>query len=172
MTITAQKPINSGFTAASTTSHVIKGIDLIGKVAIVTGGYSGLGLETVRTFLSAGARVIVPARDVPRAKKALEALPAAEVEEMDLLDPASIDTFAKRFLMSGLPLDILVNSAGIMAVPERRLDAQGNELHFATNHLGHFPPNRTPVAGAEADHGRTSGVGVIHGPPFLACRVR
>ncbi|MEF9602099.1 SDR family NAD(P)-dependent oxidoreductase [Paracoccus sp. PXZ] len=135
---TPQKPINSGFTAASTTSHVIRGVDLVGKVAIVTGGYSGLGLETVRTFLSAGARVIVPARDVPRAKKALESLPAAEVEEMDLLDPASIDAFAKRFLSSGLPLDILVNSAGIMAVPERTLDARGNELHFATNHLGHF----------------------------------
>ncbi len=138
MTITAQKPINSGFTAASTTSHVIKGIDLVGKVAIVTGGYSGLGLETVRTFLSAGARVIVPSRDVARAKKALEGLSAAEVEAMDLLDPTSIDAFAKRFLVSGLPLDILVNSAGIMAVPERTLDAWGHELHFATNHLGHF----------------------------------
>lgn len=135
---TSQTPINSGFTAASTTSHVIKGIDLIGKVAIVTGGYSGLGRETVRTFLAAGARVIVPARDVERAKKALESLPTAEVEEMDLLDPASIDGFAKRFLASGLPLDILVNSAGIMAIPERTLDARGHELHFATNHLGHF----------------------------------
>lgn len=138
MTITVQKPINSGFTAASTTSHVIKGINLVGKVAIVTGGYSGLGLETVRTFLSAGARVIVPARDVPRATKALEHLAAAEVELMDLLDPVSIDAFAKRFLVSGLPLDILVNSAGIMAVPERTLDKWGHELHFATNHLGHF----------------------------------
>ncbi|RWR05562.1 oxidoreductase [Paenirhodobacter populi] len=135
---TPQTPINSGFTAASTTSHVIKGIDLVGKVAIVTGGYSGLGRETVRTFLSAGARVIVPARDVERAQKALEGLSAAEVEDMDLLDPASIDVFAKRFLASGLPLDILVNSAGIMALPERTLDARGYELQFATNHLGHF----------------------------------
>ncbi|CAN7666780.1 SDR family NAD(P)-dependent oxidoreductase [Caballeronia sp. LjRoot34] len=138
MTTTPQNPINSGFTAASTTSHVIRGVDLVGKVAIVTGGYSGLGLETVRTFLSAGARVIVPARDVARAKKALKGLSAAEVEEMDLLDPASIDAFGKRFLISGLPLDIMVNSAGIMAVPERTQDAWGHELHFATNHLGHF----------------------------------
>lgn len=135
---TPQQSINSGFTAASTTSHVIRGINLVGKVAIVTGGYSGLGRETVRTFLAAGARVIVPARDAERAKKALEDLSSAEVEEMDLLDPASIDAFAARFLASGLPLDMLVNSAGIMAIPERTLDARGYELHFATNHLGHF----------------------------------
>lgn len=135
---TTQTPINSGFTAWSTTSHVIKGIDLVGKVAIVTGGYSGLGREAARTFLSAGARVIVPARDVERARKALDGLPGVEIEEMDLLDPASIDAFAKRFLNSGLPLDMLVNSAGIMALPGRTLDARGYELHFATNHLGHF----------------------------------
>ncbi|PXW28706.1 SDR family NAD(P)-dependent oxidoreductase [Paraburkholderia caballeronis] len=138
MSLTPQHPIGSGFTAASTTSHVIRGISLVGKVAIVTGGYSGLGRETVRTFLSAGARVIVPARDVARAKQSLESLPAAEVEPMDLLDAASIDAFAKRFVLSGLPLDMLVNSAGIMALPGRTLDAHGHELQFATNHLGHF----------------------------------
>lgn len=136
--VTSQKPIESGFTAASTTSHVIKGINLVGAVAIVTGGYSGLGRETVRTLLSAGARVIVPARDVDRAKQGLEGLVGVEIEEMDLLNPASIDAFAQGFLASGLPLDMLIHSAGIMAIPELSLDPRGNELHFATNHLGHF----------------------------------
>ncbi|THF56538.1 SDR family NAD(P)-dependent oxidoreductase [Pseudothauera rhizosphaerae] len=138
MTTTPQAPIGSGFGPASTTAHVIKGIDLVGQVIIVTGGYSGLGLESARAFVSAGARVIVPARDVARAKKAIEGIGGIEVEPMDLLDPASIDAFAKHFLSSGLPLNALVNSAGIMAVPDRTLDARGYELHFATNHLGHF----------------------------------
>ncbi|QHC37359.1 SDR family NAD(P)-dependent oxidoreductase [Komagataeibacter xylinus] len=135
---TPQTPIHSGFTASSTTSHVIRGSDLVGKVAIVTGGYSGLGRETARALLSAGARVIVPARDVERAKLALEGLSSVEIEPMDLLDPASIDAFAARFLSTGLPLDMLVNSAGIMALPDLTLDARGYELQFATNHLGHF----------------------------------
>lgn len=135
---TEQTPIGSGFTAASTTSHVIAGLTLIGTVAIVTGGYSGLGRETVRTLSSAGARVIVPARDVDRAKKGLEGLAGVEIEAMDLLDPSSIDAFAHRFIESGLPLQMLVNSAGIMAIPELTRDPRGHEMHFATNHLGHF----------------------------------
>lgn len=136
---TLQQPINSGFTAASTTADVIRGIDLKNKIAIVTGGYSGLGLETVRTFAQAGAKVIVPARDVDRARKAIGAVAAGiEVRKMDLVDPASIDASAEDFLACGLPLHILVNSAGIMAVEELKRDARGNELQFSTNHLGHF----------------------------------
>ena len=132
-----QAPITSGFGAASTTSDVINGIDLAGKTAIVTGGFSGLGRETVRTFTSAGAHVIVPARDVPRAEASLDGVDGGEVWPMDLLDPASIDAFAARFLGSGDALSILVNSAGIMANPLTR-DARGYESQFATNHLGHF----------------------------------
>jgi NAD(P)-dependent dehydrogenase (short-subunit alcohol dehydrogenase family) len=135
---TPQTPIGSGFGKASTADDVIAGIDLTGKTAIVTGGYSGLGLETVRVFLAAGARVIVPTRDVGRAKAALTKFAAAEIWPMDLLDPASIDAFAQRFLAEGTPLHILVNSAGIMALPELTLDGRGHELQFATNHLGHF----------------------------------
>jgi NAD(P)-dependent dehydrogenase (short-subunit alcohol dehydrogenase family) len=135
---TPQSPIHSGFGAASTAADVIGGIDLTGKVAIVTGGYSGLGRETVRIFRGAGARVIAPARDVPRAIERLAGLEGAEVWPMDLLDPASIDAFASRFVESGAPLHILVNSAGIMALPELTRDARGYELQFATNHLGHF----------------------------------
>jgi NAD(P)-dependent dehydrogenase (short-subunit alcohol dehydrogenase family) len=134
---TLQKPINSGFNAASTASDVIKGLDLSGRVAIVTGGYSGIGLETARVLRSAGARVIVPARDHDKAATALEELDGVEIEAMDLIDPASIDVFAERFLASGQPLHILVNSAGIMACPLAR-DARGYESQFATNHLGHF----------------------------------
>ncbi|WP_454726499.1 MULTISPECIES: oxidoreductase [Cupriavidus] len=135
--LTPQQPIGSGFGAASTASEVIAGIDLAGKTAIVTGGYSGLGRETARVLRAAGARVIVPARDVARARAALAGIDV-EVEPMDLLDPASIDAFAARFLAGGQPLHILVNSAGIMAVPTLTRDARGYEWQFATNHLGHF----------------------------------
>ncbi|WP_020201103.1 MULTISPECIES: oxidoreductase [Cupriavidus] len=135
--LTPQQPIGSGFGAASTASEVIAGIDLAGKTAIVTGGYSGLGRETARVLRAAGARVIVPARDVERARTALSGIDV-EVEPMDLLDPASIDAFAARFLAAGQPLHILVNSAGIMAVPTLTRDARGYESQFATNHLGHF----------------------------------
>ncbi|MEV7345749.1 oxidoreductase [Streptomyces sp. NPDC093544] len=134
---TVQEPLHSGFDAASTAEDVIKGIDLTGKVAVVTGGYSGIGLETARVLRSAGAEVVVPARDTDRARAALKGVDGVEVESMDLLDPASIDAFAERFLASGRPLHILVNSAGIMAPPLMR-DARGYEAQFATNHLGHF----------------------------------
>lgn len=132
-----QTPLGSGFTAASTTDDVLKDIDLHGKVAIVTGGYSGLGKETVRAFRAAGAEVVVPARDVARATEELSDVDGVVVDELDLLDPASIDAFAQRFLASGRPLHILVNSAGVMANPLTR-DARGYESQFATNHLGHF----------------------------------
>ena len=131
-----QKPIGSGFGPASTAGDVIKGIDLSGKTAIVTGGYSGIGVETVRAIRSAGARVIVPTRDRDKAVRALNGIDV-EIEAMDLLDPASIDAFAERFLATRQPLHILVNSAGIGGAPLTR-DARGYELHFATNHLGHF----------------------------------
>jgi NAD(P)-dependent dehydrogenase (short-subunit alcohol dehydrogenase family) len=133
---TLQKPVGSGFDAASTAADVIEGIDLSGKIAIVTGGYSGIGVETVRTLRSAGARVIVPTRDRDKAARGLDGI-SVEIEAMDLLDPGSIDAFATRFLASAQPLHILVNSAGIGGAPLTR-DARGYELHFATNHLGHF----------------------------------
>ncbi|MEU9444731.1 oxidoreductase [Streptomyces sp. NPDC048304] len=134
---TAQQPLRSGFGPASTAEDVIEGIDLTGRVAIVTGGYSGIGLETSRVLRAAGTEVVVPARDPERARAALKEVEGVEVEEMDLIDPASVDAFAETFLASGRPLHILVNSAGIMATPLRR-DARGYEAQFATNHLGHF----------------------------------
>ena len=134
---TLQQSIGSGFDGSSTADDVLTGIDLFGKTAIVTGGYSGLGRETARALLAAGARVIVPARDPERAATALEGIDDVEIETMDLLDSASIDAFAQRFLATDQPLHVLVNSAGIMATPLVR-DARGYETQFATNHLGHF----------------------------------
>ncbi|MFJ9536079.1 oxidoreductase [Streptomyces sp. NPDC101225] len=134
---TAQQPLPSGFGADATAEEVIKGVGLTGRTAIVTGGHSGIGLETARVLSSAGAEVVVPARDAERARAALRDVPGAEVARLDLLDPASIDAFAKEFLASGRPLHILVGSAGVMATPLTR-DARGYEVQFATNHLGHF----------------------------------
>ncbi|MFE2821538.1 oxidoreductase [Streptomyces sp. NPDC059271] len=134
---TAQQPLPSGFGPASTAEEVAAGVDLTGRVAIVTGGYSGIGLETVRVLRAAGAEVVVPARDAARAAAALEGIDGVEVAAMDLIDPVSVDAFADGFLASGRPLHLLVASAGIMATPLTR-DARGYEAQFATNHLGHF----------------------------------
>jgi NAD(P)-dependent dehydrogenase (short-subunit alcohol dehydrogenase family) len=134
---TPQQPIHSGLHAASTATDALAGVDLTGKTAIVTGGYSGLGLETVRALVHAGARVIVPARDPARARAALAGLPGVTTQPLDLLDASSIDTFAASVNASGAALHILVNSAGVMATPLTR-DAHGHEGQFATNHLGHF----------------------------------
>ena len=112
-------------------------IDLEGKTAIVTGGYAGIGLETVKALTAAGAKVIVPARDINKAIKNLEGINNISVEKMDLMDPSSVDAFAQKFLETGSPLHILVNNAGIMWVPLQR-DPRGYESQFATNHLGHF----------------------------------
>jgi NAD(P)-dependent dehydrogenase (short-subunit alcohol dehydrogenase family) len=134
---TLQKPIGSGFGAASTAADVIKGIDLSGKVAIVTGGYSGIGLETTRVLSKAGATVIVPARSAEKARSNLEGLPRVELAALDLMNPESIDSFAQAFSASGRPIDLLINNAGVMASPLSR-DGRGNESQFSANHLGHF----------------------------------
>ncbi|WP_315836167.1 oxidoreductase [Bradyrhizobium prioriisuperbiae] len=134
---TSQHPIDSGFGAATTAQEVIVGSDLRGKTAIVTGGHSGIGLVTARVLASAGAHVVVPARDEVKARDALATYPELVLDSLDLMDPASIDAFAKRYLASDRPLDILVNNAGIMAPPLVR-DSRGYESQFSTNHLGHF----------------------------------
>jgi NAD(P)-dependent dehydrogenase (short-subunit alcohol dehydrogenase family) len=132
-----QRPIGSGFEAASTSTDVIKAIDLSGKTAIVTGGFVGLGLETTKALVAAGARVIVPARNREKAEKYLAGVENVRIETMDLMDADSIDAFADGLLASGEPLHLLINNAGIMWAPLAR-DARGNESHFSTNHLGHF----------------------------------
>jgi NAD(P)-dependent dehydrogenase (short-subunit alcohol dehydrogenase family) len=137
--VTAQKPIGSGFDARSTAGEVIAGIDLAGSGAIVTGGYSGLGLEVVRALVSAGADVLVPARRPQTAREVLAAdgLGDVSVDELDLGDLASVRAFAERFLASGRRLDILIDDAAVMAAPLTRV-GPGWESQFAINHLGHF----------------------------------
>lgn len=132
-----QHPIGSGFGAASTANDVISDIDLTGKTAIVTGGYAGIGLETVKALVLAGATVIVPARDTEKAKKNLAGIAGVEVQTMDLMDRDSIDAFAEKFVSSGRALHLLINNAGIMWVPLQR-DTRGYESQLSTNYLGHF----------------------------------
>ncbi|GAA3161394.1 MULTISPECIES: SDR family NAD(P)-dependent oxidoreductase [Streptomyces] len=134
---TPQHTIGSGFGARSTADDVLRGTDLSGKLAIVTGGYSGLGLETTRALARAGARVVVPARRRAPAEQALAAIDGAEVDELDLADQDSVRRFAERFLASGRPADLVINNAGIMACPETRT-GPGWEAQFAVNHLGHY----------------------------------
>jgi NAD(P)-dependent dehydrogenase (short-subunit alcohol dehydrogenase family) len=134
---TPQQPIGSPFGAASTADDIIAGTDLSGRTAIVTGGYSGLGLATAKALSRAGAEVIVPARDIAKAEAALAGIGSVEIAPMDLIDAPSVARFAEDFLASKRPLHLLINSAGVMAAPLRR-DAAGHEGHFATNHLGHF----------------------------------
>lgn len=132
-----QHLIGTGFTAASTADDVLKGIDLTGTNAVVTGGHAGLGLEITRALSRAGASVTVAARNPDRAASALAGIERVDVGRLDLLDPASIDAFAAGYLGSGRPLHVLLNNAGIMGGPLVR-DARGYESQFATNHLGHF----------------------------------
>jgi NAD(P)-dependent dehydrogenase (short-subunit alcohol dehydrogenase family) len=134
---TAQHKIGSGFGAGTTAAEVVAGIDLTGRLAIVTGGYSGIGLETTRALAGAGAHVVVPARRRATAEEALQSFENVEVDELDLADLGSVRAFAERFLASGRGIDIFVGSAGIMALPETRV-GPGWEAQFATNHLGHF----------------------------------
>lgn len=132
-----QSPIDSGFNSKSTTQEVINGIDLSGKIVIVTGGNTGIGLETVKTLSNAGAKIVVPARDIEKAKRNLARIANVQFEEMDLANPDSIDAFAEKFLASGSPLHLLINNAGIMWVPLRR-DNRGFESQLAVNYLAHF----------------------------------
>lgn len=132
-----QKPIGSGFNRHTTASEVIEGIDLSGKTAIVTGGNTGIGLETTRVLSEAGATVIVPSRNIEKARKNLANIPNTELYELDLADPESIDSFANWFLSTNRPLNLLINNAGIMWVPLRR-ESRGIESQLATNYLGQF----------------------------------
>jgi NAD(P)-dependent dehydrogenase (short-subunit alcohol dehydrogenase family) len=134
---TAQQPINSGFGFSSTADEVLAGIDLSGRLAVVTGGYSGIGIETTRALAKAGAHVVVPARRPEQAAEALAGIDGVEVDQLDLGDLDSVAAFATRFLDSGRDINLMINSAGIMACPETRV-GPGWEAQFATNHLGHY----------------------------------
>lgn len=134
---TPQHKIGSGFGASSTAEDVLQGVDLGGKLAIVTGGYSGIGTETTRALVDHGAHVVVPARRPDTARDALAGIEGVEIAELDLADLDSVAAFAEVFLDSGRSVDLLINCAAIMAAPETRV-GPGWEAQFATNHLGHF----------------------------------
>ena len=135
--MTGQAPLPSGFGMRSTASDVIAGTDLTGKTALVTGGYSGLGLETVRALAGVGARVLVGARRPEAAAADLDGISGVEILKLDLSDPASIDAFAAEVAGVTAKIDILINNAAVMANALSR-DLCGYESQFATNHLGHF----------------------------------
>ena len=131
------------FNGISTTNDVIAGISLAGKVAVVTGGSAGLGIETARVLASAGARVLLVARNREKLEPVLQSLheqvPGAQLESalMDLSDLDSVRTAAANIAARYPRINLLINNAGVMACPLGRT-AQGFELQFGTNHLGHF----------------------------------
>lgn len=133
-----QQPTNSGFGRTTEPQEVLDGVDLSGKVAIVTGGYSGIGVETVRGLAGAGAKVIVPARNREKAVGNLSDVAGdVSIMDIDLADLASVRAFADEFAGQHERLDLLICNAGIMACPETRV-GPGWEQQFGVNHLGHF----------------------------------
>lgn len=137
MTSTDQQPIGSPFSADSTAQDITAGLDLSGTSAVVTGGYSGLGLETTRALAAAGARVIVPARRPDVARAALAGMRGCEVTPMDLTDSDSVRAAAAHIRSALTKLDLLMAVAGVMASPERHV-GPGWESQLAANHFGHF----------------------------------
>ena len=139
----ATPPITSRFQAKSSALDVVEGLALRGRTAVVTGGASGLGLETSRALVSAGASVTLAVRNLEQGALAAAQFradyPEADVSIalLDLSDLATITRFSQDWLATGKPLDILINNAAIMACPLTR-DSRGWEAQFATNHLGHF----------------------------------
>jgi NAD(P)-dependent dehydrogenase (short-subunit alcohol dehydrogenase family) len=132
--------ITTPFNAQSTAAEVIAGVDLAGRRAIVTGGASGIGIETARTLASAGAEVTLAVRNIEAGERTAADITGSTgnkqilVAPLDLADQASVAGFVSGW--EG-PLDILVNNAGVMASPLSRTP-EGWEMQFATNHLGHF----------------------------------
>ena len=133
-----QTPIISGFHSKTNADEITKGINLNEKIAIVTGGYSGIGLETTRALVNKGAKVIIPAKRTEIATHNLKGIVSNEhIIEMDLGNLNSVQKFTEDFKESVGKLDLLINNAGIMACPETRI-GNGWESQFAINHIGHF----------------------------------
>ena len=138
MSVEDQVPVNSCIAATTAAIDVLGNIDLSGKTAIVTGGYSGIVLEVVRALAARGAKVIVPVRSAAKAAESLAGVNGdIRTEAMDLADLASVRQFAERVGADLASLDMLINNAGIMACPETRV-GPGWEAQFGVNHMGHF----------------------------------
>jgi NAD(P)-dependent dehydrogenase (short-subunit alcohol dehydrogenase family) len=141
MAVKTESPIRTLFGAESTATEVVEGVDLTGKRAIVTGGASGIGIETARALAGAGAAVTLAVRRTADGEQVAADIRSSTGNEevavapLELIDAASISAFVAAW---GEPLDILVSNAGVMAIQELTLTDRGQEMQFATNHLGHF----------------------------------
>lgn len=142
MSIRDQQRVHSGFGGKTTVGEVLDGAELTGKTAIVTGGYSGIGLELVCAMAKKGAKIIVPVRSLEKARESLAGI-AGDIatRAMDLGDLASVRRFAQEVSDTTSRLDFLINNAGIMACPETRV-GPGWEAQFGVNHMGHFALTR------------------------------
>ena len=144
------------FGAESTTDDVLDSIDLTGQRVLVTGVSAGLGVETARVLVAHGAHVVGAARDLDKARRATAAIDGpgkVEFVACDLGSLASVRACADALNAKGAPFDVVIANAGVMAVPEKRETADGFEMQFGTNHLGHFLlVNR--IAGLIRDGGR------------------
>ncbi|CAL5193931.1 unnamed protein product [Lathyrus oleraceus] len=133
----------SGFGSSSTAEMVTEGIDASNLTAIITGGASGIGLETTRVLALRNVHVIIAARSMESAEKAKQHITQenkfarVDIMKLDLCSTKSVKTFVENFIALDLPLNILINNAGIMFCPFK-LSEEGIEMQFATNHLGHF----------------------------------
>ena len=132
------------FGPTSTTDEVLSGVDLRGKRILVTGVSAGIGVETARSLAAHGARVVGAARDLSKAKAATEQVRKDsgdggdfELIELDLANLQSVRTSADKLLAKGVPFDVIIANAGVMATPFGQT-ADGFETQFGTNHLGHF----------------------------------
>lgn len=144
------------FGAESTADEVLGDIDLSGKRVLITGVSAGLGIETARALLARGAHVIGAARDLDKARRAtagIEGWGTLDLIELDLAALASVRAVTDKLNARGDTFDAVIANAGVMAVAEKRCTADGFEMQFGTNHLGHFLfVNR--IAGLIKDSGR------------------
>lgn len=135
------KPITTNFGMKSTAEEVADKIDLNGKRAIVTGGASGIGIPTARTLAAHGAEVVLAVRNEEAGQKVANEIISATGNKqvhalpLDLTSRKGIQEFTTKW--KG-PLHILINNAGVMAIPDLQLSEDGWEMQFATNHMGHF----------------------------------
>ena len=163
VTTPATTPVTTPFGFTTTADDVLQGVDLHGKRAIVTGGASGIGIDTARVLAAAGAEVTIAVRNLEAGNRVAAELNAAgghgrvRAGLLDLADQASVGAFAAAW--DG-PLHMLVNNGGVMAIPERTLTAEGWEMQLATNYLGHFSL-MLGLHGALAAAGRDGGARVV-----------
>ncbi|KAF9679907.1 hypothetical protein SADUNF_Sadunf06G0064300 [Salix dunnii] len=143
LSLVTGRPGPSGFGSASTAEQVTQGMDASNLTVLITGGASGIGLETTRVLALHKAHVIIAARNMDAANEAKQLIlkedenARVDALKLDLSSAKSIREFADNFNALDLPLNILINNAGIMFCPYQ-LSEDGIEMQFATNHLGHF----------------------------------